>query len=262
MATTIWKGVISFFTVRVPVRFLSAAQDRTTHFHLVHAKDGGRLRQQMVNAETGEPVRSNEIRRGYSLKKGEYIFLSPPELEKLRPQANRTIEIETFVPTTDFSPQWFERPYYLAPDGEPGQYGALVGALLKSNRAGLARWVMRNRDYTGLLLAENKHLLMIALHTAEEILPLQKLPSPEGRAPNELEMGMAEQLVGALTGKFDHREFRDEHERRIDDFIKAKLAGKQPRLRLVRPPEPTRGEDLTRVLKASLRGARKERTRA
>lgn len=262
MGTTIWKGVVSFATVRVPVRFLSAVQDRAAHFHLVHVKDGGRLRQRMVNAASGEPVAPEKIRRRYSIKKGEYVFLSAAELEKLRPPTNRTIAIESFVPTTELSPQWFERPYYLAPDGETGEYAALVGALSKRSRAGLARWVMRNREYTGLLLSENKHLLMIALHSAEEVVPMRMLPISEGRAPTKLEVGMAEQLVSALTGPFDPREFRDEHQQRIDNFVRAKLAGKRPRLRLVHPPKPTAREDLAKVLKASLRGVRKERAGA
>lgn len=259
MATTLWKGVISFAAFQVPVRFVSAVQDRSTHFHLVHAKDGGRLRQQMTNPETGEPVSAANIRRGYSLKKGEYIVLSPEELEKVRPQSTRTIQIESFVPADELRPQLFERPYYLAPDGEARQYSALVSALFKTDRAGLSRWVMRNREYVGLLISERKHLLMIALHSGEEITPVAELPAPEGRAPTKMEAVMAEQLVSALTGDFSPQQFQDEHQQRISQFVRAKVAGKRPRLRLVRPPVPTGKDDLSSVLKASLRGVRKER---
>src|SRR5881628_2312694 len=115
-AATIWKGVIEFGDVKVPVRFHSAVQDRSIHFNLLHQKDLVRVKQAMVNPNTGQPIPSEQIRRGFEVAPGTYVILSDAELEERQPKESRSIQIERFVPDEQINHQWYERPYYLSPD--------------------------------------------------------------------------------------------------------------------------------------------------
>src|SRR5262249_51653292 len=143
---------------------------------------------------------------------------------------SRTIDMLRFVPKSQLGNEWYERPYYLGPDGDTEHYFALAEALEKRNVVGIARWSMRGRSYVGALSAENGYLMLIKLRYAEEVLPAEDLPAPSGRPLEAKELHMAEELIGAWEGKFDPREFRDEYRDRLASFIQAKAKGKHPRL--------------------------------
>lgn len=262
MAATIWKGVIAFGDVSVPVRFLSAVQDRSIRFHLLHAKDHARVKQSMVNPETGEIVPQEQIQRGYQADESTYVVFDKAELEQLQPSDSRSITIESFVPRAQISHQWYERPYYLGPDGRDGDYAALAAALADSGLEGVARWVMRKRQYLGSLQALDGHLMMVTLRHADEVVLAGSLPAPEGRALNAKELKLAEQLIGALHTDFDPTRYRDEYRERVMAFIEAKAKGRQPRLRLVKPSKAREPQDLAAILSRSVKAASKGRKSA
>ena len=256
MARAMWKGVIAFGDVEVPVKLYSAVQEEGVHFRLLHEADQVPVRQEMVNPETGEVVPRESIRKGFEVESGEFVVLGEDELEKLRPKASRTIEITGFIEPPEVDAQWYDRPYYLGPDANDSLYFALADALEQSGREGLARWVMRKTEYRGALRVRDGYLALMTLRSAEEVVPATALEVPAGREPDAREIRMARQLVEALEGPFEPEEFRDEYRDRVLELVEAKAAGRSiPRGKA--PPRRTEGS-LAAALEASVKRAKKK----
>jgi DNA end-binding protein Ku len=165
------------------------------------------------------------------------------------------------VPANHIDQQWYDRPYYLGPDeANSAPYFALAEALARDKREGVARWVMRKKQYVGALRSERGYLMLITMKYAEEIVTAEELPKPGGRAPDAKELKMAEQLVSALEDDFRPEDFHDEYRQRVMKFIDAKAKGERPRLRIVaRKSEP---KSLTDSLAASIKLAKRNRGKA
>jgi DNA end-binding protein Ku len=228
-ARAIWKGELEVGSLTVPVKIYSAVQDRDVHFHVVEGKTKARAKQQMVT-EDQQAVAREEIRKGYEVEPGTFVILEKQDLDELKPQESRRIELSRFVPPSALDNAWYERPYYLGPDGESDMYFALAKALANQDAVGIAHWSMRGKAYVGALRHESDYLALIKLRYTEEILALKDLPAPGGRDLAQNELRMAEQLVEALEGTFDPKEFRDEYRERLQEFLAAKAKGRHPRL--------------------------------
>lgn len=260
-ARAIWKGVITFGDVRVPVKLYSAAQDRTVHFNLLHDQDMVRIRQRMVNASTGEEVELSRAKKGVQVEPGRYVLISPEELAGLEPPEGRDITVEKFLEAGTVGHAWYERPYYLGPDeGGAAPYWVLAQSLEESGREGLARWVMRKREYVGLLRAERGYLMLITARRADEVVPASEIEPPTGRKADPKELAMARQLVEALEDRFDPAEYRDEYRDRVLELIEKKARGEEIEIR--RPERKAPARSLASALKASIEAARKEKARA
>src|SRR5271166_3976126 len=147
MARPIWTGSLSFGLVNVPIGLYSATEDRTIHFNQFHAGTSDRIRQKRVNERTGDEVPYEEVVKGYDLGGGEYVVLTPDELDSVEPERSRTIEIMDFVDLDKIDPVFFKAAYYLAPQG-PGAdkpYALLRRAMRDTNRVGLATFVFRSK---------------------------------------------------------------------------------------------------------------------
>jgi DNA end-binding protein Ku len=260
MARAIWKGDLKLNSTRVPVKLYSAVQDRTVRFHILEEKSKTRVKQHMIEPESGKEITSGEIRKGFEVEPGMFVILDEEELQKLEPEAAREIEITQFVPPTEIPPEYFDRPYYVGPDGDEGAYFALAAALQNKAREGVARWVMRKQPYVGALRAEDDHLILFTLRNAEEVLSAKDLPRPSGRAPDKKELAMATQLVGLLKGGFDPKEFKDEYRARVMEFVEKKAKGHKPRLHLVKARKKT--TSLEKVLSKSIEALKKRKKAA
>ena len=255
----IWKGSLRVGSVTLPIKMYAAVQDRDIHFHVLQRTTKSRVKQEMVR-ENEEEVEKAEVRKGYEIEPGTFVIVEPSELQQLKPKESRIVSMLRFVPRSQVGNGWYERPYYLGPDGDVGHYFALVEALEKRNVLGIARWSMRGKSYVGALSVENGYLMLIKLRYSEEVLSPEDLPAPSGRALEAKELRMAEELIGALEGKFDPREFRDEYRDRLASFIQAKAKGRHPRL----PPiseRRTRGsldQQLAKSLAAMKHGKEKK----
>lgn len=259
VARAMWKGVIRFGKVALPVKLYSGVQERGVRFRLLHERDRVPLQQRMVNPETGRVVPFERIRKGFEAEDA-FVLLDDEELEELEPKPGREIEITRFLKQGVLTQQWYDRPYFLGPDGDGPGYFALAEALRRQGKEGIARWVMRKTEYQGSLRAEGDYLMLITLRHAEEVIPASALPAPGGRALAEPEVAMARQLVGALEDVFDPAAYRDEYRERVLELVRAKAAGRRlPPRRVERKPA---APSLTKALQASLRAARKERKRA
>jgi DNA end-binding protein Ku len=255
-----WKASLELGKLGIPVKLYGAIEERKVHFRLLHAKDRVPVVQRMVDPRTNEEVPADEIRRGIELEPGVFVVVEPDEHDAAQPEPSRSIEVTRVIPRDALDIAWFERPYYLGPDGSSTDYFALATVLAESDQVGIARWVMRGKQYFGALAAHGRHLTLIAMRAAEEVVTPDALAHPAGPAISASERKLGEQLVAALEGSFDPGELHDEYRERVEKLIAAKRRGRRFAVKEAAPPR-ARGE-LGDVLRRSLVAARKERDAA
>jgi DNA end-binding protein Ku len=259
-ARAIWKGELKLNSTKVPVKLYAAVQDQTVRFHILDEKSKTRVKQHMVEPDSGKEVANEEIQKGFEVEPGTFVILDKEELAKLEPEGSREIEITQFVPPSQIPPEYFDRPYYLGPDGDQAAYFAFAEALRKKEREGVARWVMRKQPYVGAVCAVDDYLMLFTLRNAEEVVSAKDLPKPSGRAPDKKELAMATQLVDLLKGEFDPKEFKDEYRERVMEFVEKKAKGHKPKLHLVKSKRKTAALD--KVLSKSIEALKKQKKAA
>ena len=259
-ARAIWKGILEIGSAKVPVKLYSAVTDRTVRFHVLDDRSKMRIKQHMVDPESGDEVATEEIQKGYELEPGRFVILTEEDLKSIEPEPPREIEIGEFVPPSQISQQWYQRPYYLGPDGDQKAYFALAEALQKRELEGVAHWVMRNKAYVGVLRAEGDYLMLITLRNAAQVISARELTKPSGPASTAKELSMAKHLVSLMEGEFNPAEFKDEYRERVMEFIEKKAKGHAPRLQAVKTKR--KAGSLDSVLQKSLAALKKEKRAA
>ena len=254
-ARAIWKGQIKIGSTKVPVKLYSAVQDRTVRFNILDERSKMRVKQHMIDPDSGDEVPAEEIQKGYEIEPGRFVILTAEDLEKLQPTPSRDIEIEEFVDQDKISQQWFERPYYLGPDNGSQEYFALAEALKNQEKEGVAHWVMRNKYYSGVLRSIDDYLYLFTLKDAKEVISAKDLAKPTGAAPTQKELNMAKQLVEMLQGDFNPSDYKDEYRERVEKFIEQKAKGHAPRLRAVKTKR--KSDNLNAALEKSLAALKK-----
>jgi len=250
-----WKGVIHFDSVRVPVKLYGAVEDRNVHFRLLHRQDLEPVHQHLINPETDEVVPRENTARAYITESGDRVLLNASELEVLEPEPSRDIEILGFLPLHVIDHRWYNRPYYLGPDEDSAEFFALAEAMEGMQVEGLARWVMRNKSHVGALQLYQGYPMLMSLHHAEEVVPVEALKPPEGPALDKRELGLARQLIEMLEAEFQPQEYHDEFRDRVLEMLAAKAKGKQVRKRA--PEQREQKMDISHALEASIQQVRK-----
>src|SRR5262245_5414626 len=228
-ARAMWKGVINIVDARVPVKLYAAVENHDIHFRLLHEKDLTPVTQSLVDPTTDAVVPFADTRRGYLSSEGDMVMLDADELASLTPKESRDIEVGRFVPREAIDAQWYDRPYYLGPDGSDRAYHALTAALERSELEGVARWVMRKRAYVGALRVHAGNLVLVSLRHAGEVVPVESIELPSGPALDRKELDMAKQLMGMLEADFDPNAYRDEYRDRVLELVESKARGKKPK---------------------------------
>jgi DNA end-binding protein Ku len=260
MQRPIWSGAISFGLVNVPVKLYNAVKKRMVSFHQLRAKDGCRIRLKKVCPADGAEVPPENIVKGYEISPDRYVTIAAEELQTLYPHATRSIEIEDFVRLEEIDPVYFEQSYYLVPDkGAAKSYTLLLAAMRAAGRVGVARFVLRNKEYLAALRPTGLVLSLATMHFADEIIPPEELAGLPGEetAPTERELAMAGQLIESLTAAFDPQKYHNEYYRRVMDLIERKAEGQE----LVARPAAEEGAkviDLMAALEASLKAVKKK----
>jgi DNA end-binding protein Ku len=252
-ARSISTGTISFGLVTIPVKLYSATQPSAgISFHLLHAKDGSRLRQQYLCALDGEKVEREEMVKGYEFAKDRYVTFTPEELKALEETASNAIEIAEFVPLEKVDPIYFDKPYYLGPDrGGDKAYRLLAEALRESGKAALARHAARGKGYLVLIRPLDGRLVLQQLLYADEIRPFADIPVGDV-AIKDAELQLALRLIEqTASAEFHPESYRDEVRARTLEAIERKVAGQEISLAPATAPQ---GQviDLLEALKASL----------
>lgn len=255
-ARALWKALIQCGPLEVPVKLYSAVEDRNIRFRVLSRKDTQPVRQAMVHPESGEIVAHADTRRAYVGKNGDRTILDPAELSALEPQASRNIDLVAFLPLGQIDHRWYDRPYYLGPDGNSRAYFAFIEAIERSALEGLARWVMRGKAYAGALRLHQGYPVLMSLRHREDVVDMAKLKAPGGAALNPKELHMAQQLIGMLEAELDLSGYHDAYRDRVRELVESKSRGGK-RLKLVKPSAKKPSDDLGRALQASLRAMRK-----
>jgi DNA end-binding protein Ku len=259
MARPTWRGSISFGLVSVPVQLFTAVRPKTIRFKQLHAATKAPVRQKRVDEETGDEVAYRDIVKGYEVGEDRYVVVDPEELTALDPEASRLIDILDYVEAADIDPIYYDRAYYLTPDGEIATkpYRLLLEAMERAQKVAIASLVMRNRAYLAAIRAQDGLLLLSTMHYHDEVADPAELDADLGDdvAIADREVAMAEQLIESLTTEFDPAAYRDEHRERVLEFLEARAEGEQIDL------APERREagnvvDLVAALEQSLARAR------
>ncbi|MFP4378417.1 MAG: Ku protein [Spirochaetales bacterium] len=252
---TMWKGVLAIGKERIPVKLYAAASNHTVRFRLLHRKDQTPVKQQMVADNSETVIEKEERTKAAEVEPGLFVMLTQDELEDLKPEPSREITVSQFVPRAKVNHMWYNRPYYLAPDGDEDAYWALVEELEDGEREAIARWVMRNKEYVGSLSVYNGCLDLVTLRYEEEVVEPDEIPARFRGEPNKNEEKMANQLVEMLESDFEPEEYRDAYHDQVLDLIEAKAKGKKPDLE--KPKRKKQSGSLADALKSSIADAKK-----
>lgn len=251
-ARSIGSATISFGLVSVCCKIYSATQTQNAiSFNFLHKGCGSRLKQQYICANDGQVVEREQMIKGYEYSKNQYVQFTPEELKSLEEKATQTIEIVEMVPLAKVDPVYFSSAYYLGPDrGGAKAYALLSEALKRSERAALARYAARGKQYIVLIRPFENGMIMQQLLYANEVRSLKDVPL-DPVEPREAEIALALQLVNSLaTPDFTPSKYKDDVRERIEKAIQQKIDGKE----MTVPEEPTITQvlDLMEALKASL----------
>ncbi|HET7719789.1 MAG TPA: Ku protein [Acidimicrobiales bacterium] len=260
MARAIWSGSISFGLVSVPVKAFSAVRDHSVHFNQLEKKTGARINYKKVSDKTGKEVPGDEIQSGYEIASGKYVVVEDEELEQLKPRTSRTIDISDFVDLHQIDPIYYERTYWLGPDGEAAErpYRLLLAAMEDEGKAGIGTVVMRKKQYLAAIRPLDGALAMSTMRFADEVVPQKDIDALPGKGakPDPKELKLASQIIGSLATEWDPTRYQDTYTEELKRLIEAKAKGKKI---VVEEEAPAADNvlDLMQALEASLAAAKK-----
>ncbi|MEX2670571.1 MAG: Ku protein [Phycisphaeraceae bacterium] len=259
MPRAMWSGNIAFGLVSIPVKLVAAARDRSIHFHMLSEDGQCRLRRKLYCPETGKEYDFKHTAKGYEIAPDQYVLIQNDEIDKIKPDAGRQIEISDFVDLESIDPLYYERPYYLVPDEAGAKaYRLLMEAMTRSGRVGIARFVMRQKQYLAALRAKGEVLMLQTMRYADEVVTEQELDNVPGPMPlDPRELDVAQRLIDALVTDFEPERYRDEYRERVEELVKAKAEGGTISVSAAEEPAP-RVINLMDALQRSLDEARKE----
>ncbi len=249
----IGSGTISFGLVSIPVKLYTATSSGGVSFNLLHAPCGSRIKQQTFCPVCNRVVERSELVKGYEFAKEQYVRLSDEELKQLEGEASRVIDIAEFVPLPTVDPIYIERTYYLGPDkGGEKPYRLLADAMAKSNRVGLAQFVMRGKESLVLIRPAQGGLMLHTMYFADEVRDFGEVDKGQSAKIRDGELELAVRLIDELSHEeFTPERYEDEHRRRVMDLVSSKVEGRE--ITTAGPPAPrAQVIDLMEALKESL----------
>src|SRR5277367_5234700 len=250
MASTVWKGHLTFGLVSFPVRLYSAARSESISFNQLHKQDGSRIKQVIFCQAEDKAIPRSEIVKGYEYEKDRYVVIEDEEIKKVAPATAKVIEILEFVKNDQVDPVFLETSYYMAPD-EAGEkpYALLFDALKKSGRVGVAKIAMHNREHIVILRPGKNGVLMHTMYYTHEIRQVDEFRTDVSLVKDK-ELVLASSLIEALAGEFEPEKYKDDYRENLLQMIEAKKQGHE----VVATPEPQQAKviDIMEALKASL----------
>lgn len=264
MPRAIWNGSIAFGLVSIGVRAHSAVSDHDVKFHQLD-REGSRIRYRKVSEATGEEVDKDDIQMGFEMTKGQYVVFEKGELNELRPAMTRTIEVDDFVDLDDIDPVYFNRTYWLAPSSEAAgrPYRLLAAAMEEQRKVGIGTVVMRNKEYLAAIRPVDGYLAMSTMRFADELVAANEVMDPvdETSAPSAKELTMAEQIIDSLTTEWDPSRYHDTYADELRKMIDEKAKSGTVSVEALEPAAPSNVTDLMAALEASVKAAKKPRSR-
>jgi DNA end-binding protein Ku len=254
MPRAIWKGAVSFGMVSIPIKLYTATEEKDVAFHLLHKKDGARIKQQRYCPEDEAVVEWNDVVRGYEIAPDEYVIMEPSDFEKVPVDTTHTIEITDFVPSAQIDPIYYQKTYYLEPEKVGGKPFALLREVLKdSELVALAKVTLRQKEQLCTLRVFENTIALETMLYADEIRSVEDFDVPDVEV-GEREMTMAKSLVEMLTGDFEPEKYHDNYRDALLELIQE---GQE-----IKRPKPAKGKvtDLMEALRASVEAAKQGRS--
>ncbi len=252
----IWKGSISFGLVNIPISLYPATRKEDLKFRLLRGADLSPVNYKRVAEADGKEVAWNDIVKGYEYEKGKFVVLKDDDFQRVDLEATQTVDIQDFVDQEEIDPMFFYKPYYLEPQkGGDKAYVLLRETLRQTGKVGIAKVIIKTRQYLAGVKAEKDVLVLELMHFAEELAESDKLNVPRKLEPGKREMDMAAALVDSMSGKWEPTKYHDDYRDALMDVIEEKVeaGGKEiedkPKKK---PPLSTKVIDLVAVLQQSL----------
>lgn len=249
MASTVWKGFVSFGLVSFPVRLMAAARDKPVRFHMLHKKDLSRVKEVFFCQEENKPLDRADIVKGYEVAKDEYVVVDAEDLAKIAPKSAKTMDIVQFVKAEELDPVYFDKSYHVAPE-ESGvkPYALLREVMKKRQQFAIAKVAMHNREHVVALRPSGDELMLHTMFFADEI---QKVDVKTGAGKfSAKELQLAAQLIDTLTAKFDPKKFHDEYQENVLKLVEEKQNGGT--VHAVKQEKPRAVVNIVDALKKSL----------
>ncbi|MBI1685210.1 non-homologous end joining protein Ku [Caulobacter hibisci] len=250
-----WQGHLRLSLVTCPVALYTATDSGgDVHFNLINPKTNNRIKMITTDPDTG-PIERADLVKGYEISKGEYILLTQDEINSVKLESTKTIDIERFVPADEIDRVYWDNPYYLAPDGKLAQeaFAVIREAMERSGQIALGRVVMSTRERLLALEPRGKGILAYTLRTDAEVRKEDEIfEGISDKAPDKAMIAIAEKIIEQQEGPFDPSQFVDRYEEALKELIKAKQKGHK--VEKVAEPEDTNVVDLMAALRASLGG--------
>jgi DNA end-binding protein Ku len=269
MARPIWTGTLSFGLLNIPVSLMSGERRTDLSFRMLDSRDRKPIRFERVNADTGEEVPWKDVVKAFEYDKGSYVVIEKEDIAAAAPETHESVDVEAFVDAASINLRFFEKPYVLVPGkkAEKG-YVLLRETLKKTGKVGIARVVIRTREYLCAVMPDGDALVLILLRYPQELVDLDEYSLPAGKPSDyrvaQKEMQMAEQLIDSMTSEWNPGEYHDEFRERLSAIIRKRIKSSGATTR-VDEPEPredaaTNVVDFMSLLQQSL--ADKKRTPA
>src|SRR6266403_1656790 len=267
MARAIWKGSISFGLVNIPIALYPATRREELSFRLLRKSDLSPVNYKRVAEKDGKEVPWDQIVKGYEYEKGKYVVLKEEDFQRVDLEATQTVDIQDFVDLDEIDPIFFYRPYYLEPQkGGDKAYALLRDSLSQKKKVGIAKVVIKTRQYLAGVKPEDGALVLELMHFADELADTSKLNIPKKLEIGKREMTMAKSLIDSMSSKWNPEKYRDDYREALMEVIEEKVeaGGKEIEEKPTKAPTPTKVIDLVSVLKKSLEqtGSAKKKTAA
>jgi DNA end-binding protein Ku len=255
MARAIWKGSISFGLVNIPIALYPATRREELKFRLLRKSDFSPVNYKRVAEKDGKEVPWDQIVKGYEYEKGKYVVLKDEDFQRVDLEATQTVDIQDFVNQDEIDPMFFYKPYYLeSQKGGDKAYALLRDALKDSGKVGIAKVVIKTRQYLAGVKPENGALVLELMHFVDELADPEKLHVPKKTEVGKREIKMAKSLIDSMSSKWNPEKYHDEYREALMEVIEEKVeaGGKEIEEKPKKAPKPTKVIDLVSVLQKSL----------
>jgi len=251
----IWKGSISFGLVNIPIALYPATRKEDLKFRLLRAKDLSPVNYKRVAEKDGREVPWDEIVKGYEYEKGKFVVLKDEDFQRVDLEATQTVDIQDFVDVEEIDPMYFYKPYYLEPQkGGDKAYVLLRDALTTNKKVGIAKVIIKTRQYLAGVKPEEDVLILELMHFADELADPGKLHVPRKMEAGKREMDMAKALIHSMSSKWNPEKYHDDYREALMEVIEEKVesGGKEIEEKPKTKKTPTKVIDLVSVLQKSL----------
>lgn len=253
------KSVITFGMVAIPIAMFTATQDNDIHFNQLHKDDNSRIRYKKTCAHCGQEITTKDIVKGYEYDKDKYVVITDEEIEKIKTEKEKSIQILHFAQLNQISPVYYDKTYQAAPEaGGEKAFELLRSALMAEQKIAIGKTVMGTKDTLMAIIPREDGILISTMFYADDIKELQKQYTKPEVA--EQELNMAKMLINSMDTPFDPSKYKDEYQARLRELIEIKISGKE--VVAAEPESAGKVIDLMEALRASVEKAQKDRESA